>query len=165
MPATYDTIASFTLTTSTNSVDFTSIPQTYTDLRLVFTGYSNGTTDLYLGMRINGNSTTGNYRTVRYYGSTAQYANQTYIGVVPNTTTSAIGPYGNYFDFMNYRSTLYKVGFVDVMTAFNSGTGAAYGTFVALDTNPITSLQCTNVQNASGWTAGTVATLYGIKGA
>jgi hypothetical protein len=35
MPTTYDLIASSTLTTTANTISFTSIPQTYTDLKLI----------------------------------------------------------------------------------------------------------------------------------
>jgi len=38
MPATYDCIATTTLTSTASSVVFSSIPQTYTDLVVVFVG-------------------------------------------------------------------------------------------------------------------------------
>jgi len=59
MPATYDCIATTTLTSTASSVVFSSIPQTYTDLVVVFVG-KNTTANVAMTGEFDLNSDGGN---------------------------------------------------------------------------------------------------------
>jgi len=61
MPATYDSIATTTLTGTASEVNFTSIPNTFTDLRLVFAVTSSSIQSTNL--RFNGDTATNYSRT------------------------------------------------------------------------------------------------------
>ena len=65
MAATYEPIATATLATESSSVDFSSIPSTFTDLVLVVTGTSSGTNINY-GLRFN-DTATSTYHALRMY--------------------------------------------------------------------------------------------------
>ena len=56
--STYQPIASVTLSSAQSSVTFSGIPQTYTDLVVVVSGYYSGTT--YGSFQLNGDSNSSN---------------------------------------------------------------------------------------------------------
>jgi hypothetical protein len=82
---TYQPLATITLGASTTSVTFSSIPATYRDLILIFDGANTaGITDLYI--RLNGDSTSGNYPGVRMSGDGSNPSSTT-----ANTTAMRVG--------------------------------------------------------------------------
>lgn len=66
MAATYTPIASITLGAATSSVTFSSIPQTYTDLIVIFNGRTDG--DENTNLQFN-SDTTNNYSVTALYGN------------------------------------------------------------------------------------------------
>jgi len=85
MPVTYDRIASTTIGSPSTTIDFTGIPNTYTDL--VISGYVGATTESgFLRIRYNG-STDSNYSNLTWYSS--------YTGAFPGTPLTGSGAYGN----------------------------------------------------------------------
>jgi hypothetical protein len=71
MPATYEKIATTTLGSATNTVTFTSIASTYTDIRLIYAGNNSVNSTAYLQVG-NGSVDTGNNYSFTYlYGSGA----------------------------------------------------------------------------------------------
>lgn len=81
MPATYEPIATTTLGSAQANITFSSIPATYTDLRLVMTGLVSGSASLNL--QYNANTAT-NYSQTDLYGdgtsvASARATNGTYI--------------------------------------------------------------------------------------
>lgn len=161
MPKTYEPISTQTLGTATATVEFTSIPQTYTDLILVVVGGNTaGGEDIALTF----NSDTGtNYsRTVLIgNGSTAssvRTSNAARIALSAAFTTT-LDATNTITHIMNYsNTTTYKT----VLHRGNNAAGAVY-LLAGLwrSTSAITSLNANTT--GSTWLAGTKFSLYGVK--
>lgn len=168
MPATYEPIATKTGTGSSAVIDFTNIPQTYTDLVLVVQATTpSGATTLSTRLSSDNGSTfdTGtNYSRTFMYGdgSSASSArnsnlNLAYLGSIE---TSVITTY--IVQFMNYsNTTTYKT-----FLARANNTSWTVAAIVDLwrNTSAISGIR---VMNESGYnfSSTTTATLYGIKAA
>jgi len=162
MTATYDCIATTTLTNNTTqSVTFSSISGNYTDLVIVCLA-SNDTNARNLLLRMN-SDTGGNYSNTRIFGDgSAAYSERS-----TNTTYMSIGINGNsstnfsthIINVMNYsNTTTYKTAIA------RSGYATAYvDSYVGLwrSTSAITSIEVTT--GAVNWRSGSTFTLYGIK--
>jgi hypothetical protein len=168
MPATYEPIATTTLSSSAATIDFTSISGIYTDLVIVLSGVSNSNNNVFGRF----NSDTGsNYSVTRLSGSGSaalsdRSSNQTYLTLsnyaYPTTT---VGEQMSIIQIMNYsNSTTFK-------TVINRSDRATAGTDAIVNlwrsTSAITSisLSTNGFSGASNWSSGTTATLYGIKAA
>ncbi len=174
MPATYEPIASVTTTdTSLNTIAFTSIPQTYTDLVLVVTG---GYTflDAVLGVRFNNDSSNLYSNTglaaltgASTYRETGQ--NTMYIGWYPYVGSgfdSSTNTGNMVVDINNYTSslTLKNVLARNSIPGANGGTREMVGLWRS--TAAITRIDCTlTTYNNPYYATGTQFTLYGIKAA
>lgn len=166
MPATYEPIATTTLTGTATSYDFTSIPGTYTDLvlvasvRVTTTGYSD-----YIQFN---NDTAGNYSITILYGNGTSAASTRY----SNVST----PYINFYGYapsasdtfnvctihiMNYSNTTTNKTFISRANNAAAGTDAIVGMWRS--TAAITSLKY--IQGNNTLASGTTLTLYGIKAA
>jgi hypothetical protein len=165
MPAgsTYTPIATTTLGSATNSVSFSSIAGTYTDLVLVIrsslsTGGGNP--------RLQLNSNTGtNYSQTSLYGNGSvagsfriSNSNHIYFGGgsgTANTQSTTL------IHLMNYSNTTTNK---TVLIRYDDVTEAAYSTVgLFRNTAAITSIQITT--QAGNYNAGSVFTLYGIASA
>ena len=174
MATTYEPIATYTVSGSTtNSVSFSSIAGTYTDLVIVANGYTL-TADISQRIRFNSDSAT-NY-SLTYVGGNGSAASS-------GRTSSGTGIYANYltgwtststqpsnwiFQVMNYsNATTYKTA----LSRANTPTGGTYpGTEAVVglwrSTSAITSISVEAGYSASHYfAAGTTLTLYGIKSA
>jgi hypothetical protein len=164
--ATYEPIATNTLSTAATSITFSSIPATYTDLRLVFVPLAN-TLTLDAKMTFNGTSTgysatqtallgDGATASSAVTGTTSQiYINSLSISLtIPNLST---------VDIFSYAGSTYKTS----LLAFNedrNGSGTVQRQVSTwLNTAAITSITIT--VSRDNFKAGTIATLYGIKAA
>lgn len=171
MPDTFVKIASVTVGSGgTTSIDFTSIPQTYTDLVLKVSARDNrsGSVDTPLGIYINGVAypdSAASYRILVGSGSTATSANQSgfYIQTGYTTSSSATSnTFGNTeMYFPNYAGSTYKSVSTDGVAETNA-TGVLMQLSAGLRANtaPITQIQ---VQSGYTFVQYTTATLYGIK--
>ena len=107
MPKTYEPIATTTVGTATNTITFSSIPGTYTDLVLVFVG--TGTSVNQEGLYVQFNSdTTSNYSQTYLRGtgsviSSPRQSNVTKIFLCSNTTDSGMN--NAIMHIMNYANT------------------------------------------------------------
>lgn len=164
-PTSYDSIATVTVGTATNTITFSSIPQTYTHLQLrclVF-GDAIGNTS---NQRFNADSGGTNYYCHRLFGngSTAgagAFANQMYF---PNTG-SATMPGVAVIDYLDYTNTNKNKTVRALEGADDNSTGGfltfwsgLWSSTAAINTITI-SLPTTNYRS------GSVFALYGIKGA
>jgi len=147
------------------SMAFTSIPQTYTDLKVLMS--ARGTRSaLQSNSRISFNSNTSNF-TARYLeGSGTAVVSSTFarfIGAIPAATATA-STFGNLeFYVPNYTSANYKSYSTDAVTE-NNGTDA-YSYFIAglwSDTSAITSITIDSA-SSDNFAEYSTATLYGIK--
>jgi hypothetical protein len=160
MPATYEPIATTTLGTTQNQVDFSSISGSYTDLVLIMRGGVTSTADVWL--RMNGD-TGSNYSRIRLTGSGSSAASAL------NSSASAIfvsvgtvGANANMIiQIQNYsNATTYKTS----LTRFNSSAFVATSVGLWRSTSAITSLSL-KAEAADTFTSGSTFTLYGVKAA
>lgn len=164
MPATYEPIATTTLNSAASSIDFTSIPGTYTDLRLIIVARIETNSGSGVFVRFNGDTNTNYSQTTLYgtgtgTGSSAFTNSGNGIFLNENALSTSIPSY-LYADIFNYTSNVNKTvlrgGGED-----RNGSGVI-GVSVGLwrNTATITSI---NVRHFSvNFASGTTATLYGI---
>ena len=174
MPATYEPIATTTLSSAAASITLSSIPSTYTDLRLVFVGYSTYVSLNTGSIKLRFNADTGtNYSDTYLYanGSTPSSsrdssATSIYAGQIPDNVagTSIVGIMTA--DVFSYAGSTYKT----VLTTSSSdlNTGSTLSTLTRAvglwrSTAAITSI--TILAGDPNFNIGTTATLYGIKNA
>lgn len=171
MPATYEPIATTTLGSAASTITFSSIPATYTDLRLVF--FTNNTRSAGGGYQLLINGDSGaNYSqtTLRGDGSSASSSRATSVNQVDGWNDQFGSTIPNNFllatyDFMSYAGSTYKTCLVTGSYDYN-GSGSVLR-FVNLwrNTSAITSLTLNAIFASTNFAVGTTATLYGIKAA
>jgi hypothetical protein len=159
MASTYTPIATTTLSSATSAVTFSSIPQTYTDLRVVVTGTASATSAFAL--RYNSDSATNYSYTVLYGTGTSALSARASNTDPANgniwTTQSMCTA-----DIMNYaNSTTYKTA---ISRADNADNRVAAWVSLWRNTAAITNLQITTT-SANTYLAGSTFTLYGIAAA
>ena len=165
MAATYEPIATTTLGSSANSVTFSSIPSTYTDLIVVYqAGVVSGAADLSL--QFNGD-TASNYSATYLYGSgssaaSARTSNGTKIDTTGLGYMDTTLNQSNIIQIMNYaNTTTYKTCLVRVGNAGN-GLSAVVGLWRKTP-EAINSVKLFSSSN--NLAVGSTFTLYGIKAA
>jgi hypothetical protein len=170
MPNTYTLIASSTVGAGgASSIDFTSIPSTYTDLIIKLSGRINSAGyDMHFSLRFNGNSSNAYSfkRLIGYQTTVSSYAetNETSLNLYSTLdgTTATSNTFGSVDLYIpNYTSSNTKSVSVDAATETNSSDG--YKSFYAgswSGTSAITSI------TLIPWTTFlqySTAYLYGIK--
>jgi hypothetical protein len=167
MTATYDCIATNLLTTSASTITFGSIPGTYTDLRIVATGFYTST-NTAPNVQFNGD-TGSNYGQNAVVGdgsvaSGTDYSSSTYIFMSPwGASNWTGGDQQNMvtMDIFSYADTSkFKTVITSAAGRAASTGGVAFCSGIWVSTAAITSITLTG---ASSFAAGTRATLYGIK--
>lgn len=162
--ATYSTIATTTLGSSTADYTFTSIPTTYTDLVLVINGNSSVNNDVFIQVG-NGSVDTGsNYSYTFIYGdgSSALSARSSSSSNMATGGIFASGSNGTVIaQFQNYSNT---TTFKTMLSRANSGS------FVQARVNLWSSTSVINTvkifgQSGMTFNSGTTFTLYGISAA
>ena len=162
MPATYSAIATTTLGSAASTITFSSIPGTYTDLRLVLVG----TGSLGSDIRIRFNSDTGtnySYTELDGNGSTTQSTratSQTFIKLTTRWGISDTVPTMHTTDVFSYAGSTNKTILNNLSGDFN-GTGSIE-VLVGLwrSTSAINTI--TFSLSSGNYSSGTTATLYGI---
>ena len=159
--ATYIPIATQTLGSAAASITFSSIPRTYTDLRLVFVG--TGVTSGDLLARVNGDSAS-NYSLTYLYGNGSGAGTGgtsltsfdiTYAGGLSTTI-----PHLYTIDFFSYAGSTNKT-ILTTSSEDQNGSGYVVGTVqLWRSTAAITSIVLSNA--AGNLAIGTIATLWGI---
>jgi hypothetical protein len=163
MPATYEPIATNTVTTTVATVTFSSIPGTYTDLILVMAGKTTTGTDVYV--RINSDTST-NYSFIVLSGTgTASNAGKS-INNDGGILTDSYGWVENnnknitITQFMNYsNATTYKT----VLSRANNGGSTGGVDLIAATWRNTAAITSLTLRSASSFVSGSTATLYGIK--
>jgi mannitol-specific phosphotransferase system IIBC component len=146
------------------SIDFTSIPQTYSDLKIVS---SSRHTEAAVSndVLVTINSSTSNFTAKRVYGSGSSAgsdSNARVVGVTVGASATASVFGNNEVYFSDYTSANYKSYIADIVGENNATT--SYQMFVAglwSNTSPITSITLT--ANGGNFVQYSTATLYGIK--
>lgn len=166
MPATYEPIATVTLATSTSSggIYFTSIPATYTDLRMIFTTTSSASVYGYFN-----NDTSSSYSGTSLYGNGSSPGSNSLTNFSYAPFNLGAGIQSNQpsmvtIDIFNYAGSTNKTCLSTTSTD-RSGSGSV-GTAVTLWRNTAAITSIGFVPYISGtFAAGTTITLYGIKAA
>lgn len=165
MPATYEPIATTTLGSAAGSITFSSIPQTYTDLRLSLVCRSDSGTGTIVRVQFNGD-TTSTYTGTRLQGTgtaaesnrqTTNWLNFFYISGATDVWTHVTG------DLMSYTGSTNKSSLWTVSDDENGSGWVQRVVCLYINTSAITSIYL--YPNAANFSAGTTATLYGIKAA
>jgi len=164
MPQTYEPIATITVGTATNPITFNSIPNTYTDLRLVVVGGNAGGTGLF-SFRLNGLSTSIYSQTIiQSDGSSAtssRYTSNNYIYGSASGVSLSVAM--TTLDLFSYTGSTNKTMLLS-FSADANGSGHTSGTAaMAQITSAITSISIYGSSGGSNINVGTTATLYGIK--
>ena len=165
MPATYEPIATTTLGSAATTITFSSIPTTYTDLRLVLvaTAVTNNS-NLYFNCN-NDSSSLYSYTSLTGNGTAAASSRETDQVEFRTTMVGGISstiPSMTTLDLFSYRGSTFKTALMEFTADYNgSGTTARY---VGLyrSTSAITSVKISSI---AGLKTDTTATLYGIKNA
>jgi len=176
MPNTFELIASYTATGSVSSIDFTSIPSTFTDLCVQFsvraTNSSSSRAEDTLVVALNNDTTGGNY-TVRYLrgngsgagsGTATGYAGS-YAGEFNGSTSTASTFTSGMIYLPNYAGSSNKSFSIDIVQEANQTT--AYMQLHANlwnNTAAVNRLTFSNY-NSNTFAANSTAYLYGVKNA
>lgn len=161
LPSTMTPIATNTLTTATNTVTFSSIPQIYTDLVFIINGTNTLSSTNYY--QINGDTGTN-------YSQTNLTGNGTSAASSRRTTNDSIifsdplGASTNQFHYilniLNYaNSTTYKT------TLHRDGSAAAYTTTNVGLWRSTAAVSSISIKGTNNFAVGSTFTLYGIKAA
>ena len=174
MATTYEAIATVTVGSGgAANIDFTSIPQTYTDLvvktSLRQSGYTGVVWD-WLKFRFNGSSAT-TYSSRDLEGNGANVYSNTFtsqngmvkLGLANSTTSTTSTFSSNEFYIPNYTSSNNKSVSGDGVHENNATTAiSVLGAGLWADSSAITSITLFP-ENGTAWTEYSTATLYGIK--
>jgi hypothetical protein len=162
---TIQVIQRFELTSSQALIEFTSIPQTFTDLVLLFSGRSARVAS-FEEYRIYFNGANSNLSTRYLEGDGSSSASSTtangFIGI-GNSSNSTASTFGNTSIYIpNYTSSNAKSFSVDNVSEANGTT--SYQDIVAGLWNQTAAINAITLTNGTGsnWLAGTSATLYGV---
>ena len=166
MATTYDKIATTTLGSAASSIDFTSIASSWTDLRIVVVN-SSVSTNTNFTLRFN--TTTTGYSTtyISGDGTTATSGRTTSQNKI--TFTSAVGlqtvqPALLEVDIFNYTGSTFKTVLGKLSANYNGSGGTELNVGLWQNTAAITGITILT-GTAATYSAGTTATLYGIKAA
>lgn len=166
MPATYEPIATTTLGSASNNITFSSIPSTYTDLKIILICSAASASNPGLQF----NADTGSNYSGRFISGTGSAANSTataslsYIYLQSQQAMSTTVPSGVIVDVFSYTGSAKKSCLITTFTDLNGSGAVEQGIGLWQGTNAITSIKLFPIGGAN-FNTGTSATLYGIKGA
>ena len=169
MPNTFVKIQTLTIATPTSTMDFTNIPQTYTDLKLVMSARSTRATyaddDVYVN--INGLTTNQSTKYVQGSGNSGvgSFTSSRWGLLIPADGAATANVFGdaelyivNYANTANYKSSIFD-GFQET----NHSTTAYQRMHINIWSSTAAINQLTLVTQGGNFTAYSTATLYGIK--
>lgn len=174
MASTYEPIATFTADGTARTITFSSIPATYTDLRIVFVGRTEvAGTGNYSTLGIRYNSNTSGYSVTEITGNGAAASSSRFTGYTyyqagslnyegsPNSLIT--------LDVFSYAGSTYKTSLVTANGDRNGAGDVTYRVALWQNTAAITSisLDTDGFGGATGrdFANGSTFTLYGIKNA
>ena len=165
MPATYEPIATTTLGSATKNITFSSIPATYTDLRIVLVSTIQTAAD-YIEITFNGTTSGYSWTRLSGDGSTAASgsitSNTKWVPNLPLGGSTTV-PMLISTDIFSYAGSTFKTGLMETSADLNGSGVVIRGVGLWQNTAAITSIKL-EVQTYN-FNSGTTATLYGIKSA
>ena len=163
----YSIISSQTINTATSTITFSSIPNTFTDLRLVIQAASSSSPDNCF-VRFNGD-TQNNYSRGWFFCNNASTSgggqnnliSGIYNGDVLGTFTSTL-----IYDILNYKNTnTFKTGIIRCGNATSSSSAVDYNVFTWRKTPEAINTITITTANSANFLAGSTFHLYGISAA
>lgn len=156
MPATYDSIATHTFSGSTNTLTFSSIPQTFTDL--VFVCQMTAANNTELRIRYNGDTANNYSRFVVEYANTStstfyQGPHSAFYMLVRTDLTT------NILHVMDYANTSY---YTESLARFNNVNAVVGFQVMAWKQNAAVSSVTFYTDDGSNFGSGGTISLYGI---
>ena len=168
MANTFTLIASYTAAGSVSSIDFTSIPSTYTDLA-IYLSARQSRSEVVSNTRIefNGSSSNLSCRYIQGTGSAAvSGSNASYLFAASPANTATANTFGNSFIYIpNYAGSTNKSVSWDAVTETNASNAEAY--LVAglwSNTDAITSIELSSL-SGDNFMEHSTAYLYGVSNA
>jgi hypothetical protein len=168
MPATYEPIATNTLGTATSSVTFSSIPATYTDLKLIvmWRGTHSGSSNNLMGQFNGDTGSNYSYTDISGSGSAAtsfRGSSQTKMnfGYVSSTESTIFGM--AIIDVFSYAGSTNKTTLCSYSYDRNGSGYVQRNVQLWRSTSAITSISI--LTNVSNFAVDSTFTLYGIKAA
>lgn len=158
-------IATTTLSTATSNITFSSIPSTYTDLRIVLNAAGSAAETVYL--QFNGNTSAVYSQTYIYgNGGTAQALNQTgvaylFVGYMADSVYGANMRGLTTINVFSYAGSSHKTTLSEGNNNTNGQGIVSRHVGLWRNTGAITSIKL--YPSTGNFTAGTTATLYGIN--
>lgn len=170
MPNTFELIASSTLGSAQSSIDFSSIPATYTDLCLLLSSRDTyNATGLSVFLRFNNNSSAVySFRRIFGSGSSASSSSDSgrtnnYVGDHPGATATA-NTFGNIQLYIpNYAGSTAKSYSADAVQEDNTTT--AYVNLTAGLSSDTAAINRITLTCQTNFAANSTAYLYGVKNA
>lgn len=166
MPVVYEKIADFTLTSNVYHVDFTSIPQTYRDLVVVYTGSGTATGSNEHKIQFNSDSA-GNYGFIGIFSQTAANTLSGFAGT--NGTGAPCGGQAadltHYAYILDYSTTDKHKNVITRNVTYTGGYNEVYNPVTCWrNTAAITSLRYTSDGSPYSYylRTGTRISLYGV---
>lgn len=164
MPATYEPINTQTLGTAVASVTFSSIPQTYTDLVLVFAGSSASLSTDSIDIQFNGDTATNySYTILSGTGSVASSGRGTSTAFIAGALITSTEITNSTWNIFNYTNTTNSKTVLVRGNIAGALVRAAVGLWRKTP-EAITSITLKN-DTAQNFAVGCTFTLYGIKAA
>lgn len=166
MAATYEPIATTTLGSAASSITFSSIPSTYTDLRIVVTGTP--TSGSFMWMRYNSDSAT-NYSVTLLNGNgtaaqSARLSTQAQLTCKAYSSDGTTYPTFYAIDIFSYAGSTYKTHLCATSADYNGSGDVQRIVGLWRSTSAINTV--TLLRSASDtFATGTTATIWGIKAA
>ena len=165
MPATYEKIATTTLGSAVNEIDFSAISGSYTDLRLIFTmnGQSVASGTPFIRFNLDSGS---NYSQTVLAGqgtvaASAQQTNITKIDLGTYTAPQTSQPTFITVDMFSYSNSTNKTCLITWSNDYNGGGSTERAVGLYRSTSAITAIKL-KAASTNTFNIGTTATLYGI---
>lgn len=161
MPATYEPIATTTLSSNAASTTFTSIPSTYTDLIIIVQGYMTADENVYLQFNSDtasnySNTTLGGDASSAFSNRTSNQSKLLVGGLFTSSTGQAIHHVFNYANTTTNKTVLTRSDTAGNIVQARVGLWRS--------TSAITSILI-GADSSSNFISGATFTLYGIKAA
>ena len=161
MPATYEPIATTILGSAATAINFSSIPATYTDLKVIFRNGASQPSNTHFRLNTDSGSNYS-FTSLSGNGTSATSDRNTNVTTLEISTSDGSNAFLT-LDFFNYAGSTYKTSLITLSNDNNGSGYVARQVGLWRSTAAITSInfRCGGA-GVNNFSIGTTATLYGI---